>query len=266
MFAPILAAGHDERGAWYATQFYTRSVQGMLDRFVVLEARDFFHIVESLVKAGLHLKRTAGRAHGNLKPSNIFIDGTGKPRSSRVVVSDPLAGGAPEAAGIEVADLRAIGEVIYQLTLRRKVDFSSGWVILPIESTKEWTETFGKQTPQWLDLCNRLLDPGLASQGYTLEKLEAELPRLKPKASPAVLLIPLAAAVVLALVIGAFFAFHRTTGTMLAISTDPPGATVIVTPEGELTGQTNTAPANGRPLKMPLDEGDYSVKVLYGDL
>src|SRR5271165_3280837 len=32
-FAPILAAGHDERGAWYATEFYTRSVQGTLDRF-----------------------------------------------------------------------------------------------------------------------------------------------------------------------------------------------------------------------------------------
>src|SRR5271169_2065350 len=25
LFAPILASGHDERGAWYATQFYTRS-------------------------------------------------------------------------------------------------------------------------------------------------------------------------------------------------------------------------------------------------
>src|SRR5258706_2270798 len=33
-FVPILAAGHDQRGAWYATHFFVRSVQGMIERLV----------------------------------------------------------------------------------------------------------------------------------------------------------------------------------------------------------------------------------------
>src|SRR5262245_30317585 len=88
-FAPIHAAGHDERGAWYATNFYSRSIKGMLERLVALESRDLFHIAQSVTRAALHLKQTAGRSHGNLKPSNVFIGGTGKPTSSNVLVSDP---------------------------------------------------------------------------------------------------------------------------------------------------------------------------------
>src|SRR5208283_2359414 len=98
----------------------------------------------------------------NLKPSNIFIQGTGKPKDSQVLVSDPLAGDAKDAAVCELADLRAIGQLIYQFVLRRKVDFSTGWVILPVEATKEWTGLFEKKTSDWLALCNQLLDPRLS--------------------------------------------------------------------------------------------------------
>jgi hypothetical protein len=266
-FAPIIAAGHDERGAWYAMPFYTRSVKGMLERFVVLEGRDLFHIAISLVKAALYLKRTAGRSHGNLKPSNIFVDGTGRISSSRVVVSDPLPGGTAEAAVFEVADLRAIGQVIYQLVLRRKVDFESGWVILPVESTKEWRETFGAQTRQWLDLCNRLLDPGLSGHQYSLEKLEADLRRLKPKPPPTVWLVPAGALAIIVLAAVAYYYF-RPARTSLVIKTDPPGATVTVTLSGEAEGRTTNSPASGRALNWPwpLIEGTYDVKVSYTNL
>ena len=63
-FVPILAAGHDQRGAWYATNFYARSVKGMLDRFVALEERDLFHLIQSVVKASLYLKKTCGCSPG----------------------------------------------------------------------------------------------------------------------------------------------------------------------------------------------------------
>src|SRR5271169_220692 len=78
-FAPILDTGQDERGPWYATKFYVRSIEGMLDRLVVLEPRDLFHVVLTVVDAALHMKKVCGRSHGNLKPSNIFLDGAGKP-------------------------------------------------------------------------------------------------------------------------------------------------------------------------------------------
>ena len=270
-FVPILAAGHDHRGAWYATNFYARSVQGMLDRFVALEERDLFHLIQSVVKASLKLKNTCGRPHGNLKPSNIFIDGAGKPRSSQVVVSDPLPGDAQEAGNYELADLRAVGELIYQLALRRKVDFSTGWVIVPVEATKEWTGLFGKNTSVWLDLCNKLLDPHLSLNNYSLEKLEAELRSLKPKRPVALTVIPLAAVLLLAMgVATVFFLRSRNYGT-LQVAVDPPGSRLVIIPtdaagfEDRQHSQTNATP-----LELSLKKGTYKIEAehpsAYGDL
>lgn len=272
-FVPILAAGHDQRGAWYATNFYARSVKGMLDRFVALESRDLLHLVQSVVRAALHLKKSCGRPHGNLKPSNIFIDGGGKPRSSRVVLSDPLAGDEKDAAAYELADLRAVGELIYQLVLRRKVDFSTGWVILPVETSREWTELFGKQSSDWLNLCNKLLDTRLSLDLYSLEQLQAHLLRLKPRRPIGVTVAPLAAGALLAAGVVVYFVWHaRSYGTLL-ITTDPPGANVTITPlndygaEETERAETKTTPAtpaeSPRPLKLSFKGGPYRVAAEY---
>ena len=270
-FAPILDSGQDERGPWYATKFYVRSIDGMLDRLVVLEPRDLFHVVLTVLEASLHLKKTCGRSHGNLKPSNIFLDGAGKPRSSQVVVSDPLPGGPGEAARYELADLRAIGELLYQLVLHRKADFSSGWVIVPVEATKEWSDLFGERTQAWLALCNRLLDPHLEQQDYTLEKLQSDLLALKPKQSIAVLAVSAAAAVVLASLFAGYFLFHHQKLGTLLIKTDPPAAQVVIVPIGEggfedkSLRETNTSDAQGA-LKLSRDTGNYSLLLDYPGL
>src|SRR5580700_10967094 len=80
LFAPILAGGQDERGAWYATRYYAGSVKRMLELFTALDVPDLFHLLHSVAKAALHLKQTCGRSHGNLKPSNVLIGGSGKLR------------------------------------------------------------------------------------------------------------------------------------------------------------------------------------------
>jgi hypothetical protein len=269
--APILATGQDERGIWYATHFYVRSIEGMLDRLVVLEPRDLFQVVLTVVQAALHFKKTCGRSHGNLKPSNIFLEGAGKPRSSQVVVSDPLPGGPDESARYELADLRAIGQLLYQLALHRKADFSSGWVILPVESTREWTDLFGKRAAEWLGLCNRLLDPALSAQGYDLEKLQAELLALKPKQSPVVLLVPAAAALVLVSLFGGYFLFHHEKFGTLLIKTDPPDAQIVSVPIGEggfedkSLQETNTSSDEGS-LKLERSTGNYSLLLVYPGL
>ncbi len=269
--APILGGGQDERGIWYATQFYVRSIQGMLDRLVVLEVPDLHHVVLSVVRAALHFKKACGRSHGNLKPSNIFLEGAGGPRSSQVVVTDPLPGGGEETARYELADLRAVGELLYQLALHRKADFSSGWVILPVEATKEWTDLFGKRTAEWLELCNRLLDPTLGSQDYSLEKLEADLLVLKPKQSAAVFMVPaVAALVVISLAAGYFFFHHQKRGNLL-IKTDPPGARVAIVPIGEggfedkSLGETNESGTDGA-LNLSRNTGEYAVVVSFPGL
>ena len=271
LFAPILAAGHDERGAWYATYFYTRSARGMLDRLVALEVPDLFHLIKSVVKASLYLKKTTGRPHGNLKPSNIFIAGAGKPKNSQVLVSDPLAGDAKDAAAYELADLRTIGELIYQFVFRRKVDFSTGWVILPVEPTKEWTGLFEKKTADWLALCNKLLDRNLTLEVCSLEKLEADLRSLKPKRSIAVTVVPVAVVLLLAASVATFvFVRARNYGT-LQVGIDPPGSRLIIIPtdaagfEDRQHSRTNTAP-----LKLSLKRGTYKIEAehpsVYGSL
>jgi hypothetical protein len=269
--APILGGGQDERGIWFATQFYVRSIQGMLDRLVVLETADLHHVVLSVVRAALHFKKVCGRSHGNLKPSNIFLEGAGKPRSSQVVVTDPLPGDAGEVERYELADLRAVGELLYQLALHRKADFSSGWVILPVEATKEWTDLFGKRTAEWLALCNRLLDHALGSQNYSLEKLEADLLALKPKQSTAVFVVPAVAALVVVSMAAGYFLFHHQKRGTLLIKTDPPDAQVAIVPIGEggfedksLT-ETNTSGEDGA-LKLARDTGEYALVLSYPGL
>ena len=270
-FAPILAAGHDERGAWYVTHFYARSAKGMLDRLVALEAPDLFHLIRSVVKASLYLKKTSGRPHGNLKPSNIFIAGTGKPKHSQVLVSDPLAGDAKDAAAYELADLRALGELIYQFVFRRKVDFSTGWVILPVEATKEWTGLFEKKTADWLALCNKLLDRNLSLEDYSLEKFDVDLRSLKPKRPLAVTVVPVAAVLLLAAGVASFlFVRARNYGT-LQVGIDPPGSRLIIIPtdaagfEDRQHSRTNAAP-----LKLSLKRGTYKIEAehpsVYGSL
>ncbi|HEV2394915.1 MAG TPA: PEGA domain-containing protein [Verrucomicrobiae bacterium] len=259
-FAPILAAGHDERGAWYVTRFYPRSIKAMLERIVALEAPDLFRVVQSAVRAALHLQRTAGRSHGNLKPSNIFVEGVRKPRSSRVVVADPQPGDAAEAERYEREDLRAIGQLIYQLVFKRAVDFA--WVIVPLETSPEWARIFGKKTSAWLALCNRLLDPSLSLDKTNLASLEQDLRRLEPKPPVPVMPVGIAAGVLLVGGLMAFLLLHkRQTGTLI-IGVEPEGARVVLTPldEEDVEGISETRPAVKGVLKLVLKKGKYRIR------
>src|SRR5262249_2421787 len=156
----------------------------------------------------------------------------------------------------------------YQLVLRRKVDFSSGWVILPVETSKEWTELFGKKSADWLSLCNKLLDKRLSLDSYSLEKLDADLAKLKPKTSPLVTVVPAVAGVLLVVGAGLFWFLHQKSFGTLVVRTDPPGAVLIVAPmidgiEVKESSQTNTTPLDGSPLKFSFGDGDYRLRVRY---
>jgi hypothetical protein len=199
-FVPILATGQDEHGTtWYAAPLYTRSIKGLLEQFVDLEVLDLLYLVASIVTGALELKKSAGRSHGNLKPSNIFLEGVQKPRNSQVLLSDPLPGTAREAQAFEKADLRALGEVLYQLVLRRRVDVA--WV-MSVEASPEWSAKFGKQGAAWLALCNRLLDPHLDLANVSLESVQRDLRGLKP---PRPVLLPALAVTAAVVLVGIGF-------------------------------------------------------------
>src|SRR6266850_1895145 len=78
--APILEVGREPRSGWYVTRLYPRTVHKILEGRVALSKEWFFHIVYSVARGALDFKRTCGRSHGDIKPSNILIGASQKVR------------------------------------------------------------------------------------------------------------------------------------------------------------------------------------------
>src|SRR5688572_7399658 len=255
--APIFDTGRDGDSAWYATKLYPRSVYKLLEGRVALSKEWFFHIISSVARGALDIKRACGRSHGEIQPSNILISASQKVNDAEVVLADPLPGDTSEGARYEAADLNGIGQIIFQLVRRREIEDASDHSILPLMPSAEWTSIFGKDTDKWLSLCNRLLDPNLSLETYNLEKLNAELATLQPKPPVTGKLIALAAAVVVLIGTGVFYLVSTSGKGTLTITSNPPGAQI----------QLNGQPLTGRtPIKMTLAHGTYELRAEYPGL
>lgn len=181
--APVLERGHDQRGVWYATRFYPRSVNKLLIGKVSLTYEALRHLLQSIAQGALDFKLAGGRSHGDIRPTNIQISRSRKLSQAEVGLSDPMPGGQQDAVTFEINDLHRIGRILLQLVRRRAMSNDADFLILPILSSADWARLFGKDAAAWLLLCNRLLDPNLSLEQLTLERLVAELERLKPKQS-----------------------------------------------------------------------------------
>ena len=223
--APVLDHGQDGASVWYAAHLYPQSLDKVLGTRAQLNKAAIAHLLLGTVRGALAMKQTSGRSHGNLKPTNILLGGAAKVHTTTVVVADPLPGGAKEAEAFELADLRSVGELLFQLA-RRKAATADDWegLLLPLDLSREWAALFGKDAALWLALCNQLLDrhPSLAT--LDLAKLEQELVRLTPKpvVSP-VVLISVAAVLVLGGLALWWFTRPSRIGE-LVLDSDPPGA------------------------------------------
>jgi hypothetical protein len=256
LVAPILETGSDERGVWYATTFYPRSVNKIISGRVALNLETLQHIILSIAQGALDIKRACGRSHGEILPSNIQISRSEKLVEAEVVLSDPMPGTQAEAVRYELSDLRGIGRILLQLVARREINQEEDFLILPILASPEWTQLFGKETDTWLALCNKLLDPNLSLEQLTLEKLVAEVEKLKPETGiPPKVLIAIAAGVV-ALGVLAFLIMRPRTQTV-QVTSDPPGATILVDNK-EQEGKT--------PLKLKFKKGNYPIEARHEDL
>jgi hypothetical protein len=262
--APILDVGREEGAAWYATRLYPRTVQKILEGRVALGKEWVHHIVRAIARGALDIKKTCGRSHGEIQPSNVLISASQKVRDAEVVLSDPLPGESSESARYEVADLHAIGQIIYQLVRRREVEDASDQSILPLTPSAEWTSVFGNETDAWLSLCNRLLDPNLSTDTYNLERLEADLASLQPKPAVTGRRLALAAAAVIAAIVGGVFVWRLLNRGDLLITSDPSGAQIVATAASgkAASGRTGT---DGK-LKLTLPKGSYTVRAEYPGL
>ena len=248
--APVFEKGQDERGVWYAARFYPRSINKIIVGKVALTRDTLRHLIRSIARGALDLKRACGRSHGDILPSNVQISRSEKLTEAEVVVCDPLPGGEEESVAFELNDLRSIGRILLQLVQQRAIGNEQDFLILPILSSPQWTGLFGKEADTWLGLCNRLLDPNLTLEQMSLERLVADLDALQPKRrfSPK---LALAAAAVILVVLVILALLLRPRLHTVTVTSDPAGAIILV----DKTVQPQPAPLN-----LKLKPGSYLIE------
>lgn len=256
--APILESGQVGQEIWYATKLYSLSVQRIIAGHVTLSRENLCHVLRSIVRGALDLKNISGRTHGNLKASNVLISGGGKMLDAEVVLSDPLPGGATEARRYEGADLRAIGEILLQLVRRRELAESNNWLILPVETSAEWAQLFGKDASAWLALCNRLLDPNLAPERFGLAQLDAELAGLQPKPPVSLKTLVLATAGVVVVAGALVVLLLPSNQGRVVLTSDPTGAALFMDGQATELGKT--------PFDQKLPKGQHTFVAKFGEL
>jgi hypothetical protein len=228
--APIHDLFPTEEGVCFATDFYEN---GSLKRRIRLSDPSHLalqNVIGGILGGLLSLKSLANRGHGNLHTNNVMLGGgPGTPMARcSVFLTDIAPAFIQTPFEMERSDLRAVGQIIYQLVMRRVEDRKDGFPF-PIRSSPEWV-ALGIKGEFWLRLCNRLLDPELTSGTESVEALLKEVGR---PASPWRLRV--AAAVILAALAGAgvYWALMHRPPHLTVLSMDPADGKVTV-------GQTMT--------------------------
>ena len=194
-WVPVVANGATETEAFWVTRLYPRSLQTVLERRALLPPEDIHGIATAVARGLAELETHLQRPHGNLKASNIFIDGEGRLHELPVVLSDLKPRQQLSQLEDRIADFRELGRLIVLIVRRRPADARKpiGW---PIEEGIEW-KRFGRQGAAWRELCNRLLNPHPAPADLDWGKIGERLTELtpvrrRPWALAALIILPVA--------------------------------------------------------------------------
>jgi hypothetical protein len=175
LWAPVHECGLADDGAYYVTEYYRRSLQQVIIGKVRMTSPGLCAVVTRIVQGLRDLRDTCGRPYGNLKPTNVLIAGEGDLAAAQVVLTDPLPANRLEAARDESADLRALGELIFQLVMYRPFRTMGVW---PVQESEEW-KRLGGVGEGWRQLCNSLLEPNVKPGSVTLDDIATRLPKLR---------------------------------------------------------------------------------------
>src|SRR5688572_2700852 len=174
-WAPIFDAGESRGQAFYATEFFPRTAEKLSGP--AIDPHSLYGVVEGVLLGLIELKRTQGRPHGNLKPSNVMVRGaSGDVTSNDVALADPALDNDATIAG-EPEDLYCLGEMIYALVLGQKFQGQRTW---PVQPSHRW-DALGKYGEAWRGLCNHLLSPRAAENWIRAEDVLDEVQTLRPK-------------------------------------------------------------------------------------
>ena len=265
---PVLEAGRDARGAWCVTPLYARSIQSLIAGRVALNSAGVFHLLQNIVAGLLEMKQALGRSHGRLHSGNVLIGSGATMVDAQVHLSDCAPGGT-DPVRCELADLHALGILLYQLVRKREVSDEEDWLILPLEASKEWTDLFGASTHAWLEIGNALLDRNQSLERYSLDQLSQALVALQPK-PPVSRRALVMVGVVLALVaVGLTYFMWSNKWTTLQVSIVGPGGIdgpddARVTVDGQ-PGDSKPTTGTRRQFKLRKNQS-YEFAVSHGDL
>ncbi len=183
-------------GAYQITQRYERSAQTLIDSRVNLLNTDLRNIMSGIIQGLIDLRKTAHRAHGNLKPPNVLLNNTADLAAATVHLSDPAPDGFLTKNSFD-KDLTDLGNMLYELVnLRPHAGGTVG-------RSDDWDE-LGPNGEDWRKLCNNLLDVQAPAESRDLEKI---LPQLqtwtaKPRKNRKPMMI--AASIILFMIAGGF--------------------------------------------------------------
>ncbi|HEV8606684.1 MAG TPA: Sel1-like repeat-containing protein kinase family protein [Tepidisphaeraceae bacterium] len=209
-WAPVHDVGTVRGRAFYVSDFYPRTVAGMIKGRVKVSPRALYSLIRGVITGLQELNQYCRRPHGNLKAPNILIaDPDLDP--TEVYLSDPCPDEQLPAESADAADMKALGRLIYQLVTHRPFPEVGGW---PIQPNAEWHRLGRRRGKDWLAFANQLLDP-LTEKPMTLDAAAAAIKKL---GAPPLLSTKhlAAAAVVTVMAVGAYFTYKFIQGGGLA--------------------------------------------------
>lgn len=170
-WAPVYEMGTCSGGAWYATDLLECSVEWLRITQKDLEPEHIRKIMEPVVQGLVVLKQSQGRAHGNLKATNVLVQGRADILRARIVMCDPKPTSRCKSPEDDQADARDLGNLVHQLILHRQFQNATEW---PLQSSDRW-QRLGRAGAAWLDLVNKLIDPTTTSKP-SIQEVAAMLP------------------------------------------------------------------------------------------
>ncbi len=175
-WVPVYAVEPQGSEPWYVTRFYPRSLERVIDGRVQIDGPTLHWIVSSIVAGLADLEREFRRPHGNLRPSNIFIDGGRGLRQSPLLLSDLKPRCDLVLPADQIDDFQALARIVVQLVRQRRTD--RGAVITgSLEAGGEW-KRLGRHGEAWRELCNHLLNPAPTAADLDLAALDGRLRKL----------------------------------------------------------------------------------------
>lgn len=179
VWAPVYEMGKCSGGAWYATDLLEGSLEWLRITQRDLEPEHIRKVIEPIVQGLLALKVGQGRAHGNLKATNVLLMGRADLSRARVLLCDPKPASRCKSPDDDQNDARDLGNLVHQLILHRQFQNATEW---PLQNSDAW-KRLGKTGASWLDVVNRLIDP-TTTKKPTIQEISGMLPG-GPVASPA---------------------------------------------------------------------------------